>query len=126
MPSSVQLNLPPALVRTADLGASIAGREEVNSIDVPGLLREAVAASGCQHKEAAFSAGYQPDYWTKALNGERGVNLDRLGKLPSSVQCELVTRWGRQLGMHLTTEDTRRRVVANLVKAAAEALAEIA
>lgn len=126
MPANGHLPLPPALVISHDVAPSSAGRVEVNSIDVAGMLRASVDASGCQHKEAALSAGYQPDYWTKALNGERGVHLDRLGKLPASVQAELVTRWGRQLGMHLTTEDTRRRVVANLVKAAAEALAEIA
>lgn len=126
MAINAHLPLPPVLVSSQDLPASIGRRAEVNPIDVPGMLRASVDASGCQHKEAALSAGYQPDYWTKALNGERGVHLDRLGQLPALVQTELVTRWARQLGMHVTTEDTRRRVVANLVKAAAEALAEIA
>lgn len=125
MSNTVQLNLPPTLVRTTDVSASTARPAEVNPIDVPTLLRESVDAE-CQQKEAALSAGYQPDYWTKVLNGERGMHLDRLGRLPMKVQRQLVMRWGSELGIHMTTEDTRRRVVANLVKAAAEALAEIA
>jgi hypothetical protein len=120
-----QLNLPPLLVQSMDDRAAIACPAEVKPVDVGRLLRESVEASGCQHKEAALSAECQPDYWNRALNSERGLTLNRLGKLPARVQREFIKRWAFELRLRVTDEDVRARVIANLARAAVEALTEI-
>lgn len=126
MSTKYQLNLPPSLVTPIDNAPSIACGLDVKAFDLSEMLRDAVESSGCQHKEAALSTGYQPDYWTRALNGERGVHLDRLGKLPERVQRAFVTRWACQLRLRVSDGDTQKHAAANLLKAAADFLAESA
>lgn len=119
-----QLNLPPVLVQSLDrVDQSL---DPSGQVVLTSLLTEAVDAARVSEKEAARDMGYDPAYWSRIKSGQKAAHLERVGRLPASVQREFVSRWGRMLGMHLTTEDARRRAVANLVKAAAEALAEIA
>lgn len=121
---TVQLNLPPVAIKSLDHGDQ--------SLDRPGqceltlLLTEAVDAARVTSENAARDMGYDPAYWSRIKNGQKAAHLGRVRRLPETVQREFVARWGRMLGMTITTEDARRRAVANLVKAAAEALAEIA
>jgi hypothetical protein len=78
------------------------------------------------HEAAAIDTGYQPDYWSKVLKSERGIALDRLGRLPLETQREIVIAWAQQLGLTVERRDmaTRRAAVQKLAEAAL-AIAEI-
>lgn len=67
--------------------------------DVATMLRAAVEGNGCPHGVAASAVGYQPDYWNRVLGCERGITLDRLGKLPLDVQRDFVAAWAEALGI---------------------------
>jgi hypothetical protein len=73
--------------------------KEVASIDVARLLREAVEGVGCPHQLAADAVGYGESYWNRVLGNERGIVLERLGRLPVNVQRAFVAAWGEALGM---------------------------
>lgn len=126
MATSVTGYLGPMEVKPLSPARESAAPSAGKELSLTRLLAESVEAVGCSEKDAAISQGYEPNYWSRIKSGEKQAHLERVSRLPEPVQREMCARWGRQLGMHLTTEDTRRRVVANLVKAAAEALAEIA
>ena len=85
-----------------------------DAIDVALLLRAAVEGVGCPHQVAAGRVGYQPDYWNRALNNDRGVVLGRLGRLPVDVQREFVTSWAEALGMTLERRAARSDELAQL------------
>lgn len=126
MPPKYQLNLPPVKVTTLDHAESIDCDSHVQPVDLSVFLREAVESSGCQHKEAAIATGYQPDYWNRALNGERGIHLNRLSRLPERVQRNFVTRWALLLRLRVSDGDTQKHAAVTLLKAAADFLAESA
>jgi hypothetical protein len=91
------------------------------------LLIEAVGET-CSDKEAYLALGLSDaPYWSKVKSGEKPApRVDRLTDLPLETQREYVVRWGQQLGMKVSTEDSRTRVLAELVECAAKALREIA
>lgn len=126
MSTSVQFNLPPVLVEPSSRSRESAPPRQGDKSSLTELLAKSCEETGLSEKDAAMSQGYDPKYWPRVKSGEKAAHLEKIAGLPEKTQQEFLARWGRQLGMHLTTEDTRRRVVANLVKAAAEALAEIA
>jgi len=108
---------------------------EVNNIDVGGgmaplvdvarLLRESVDATQIKHESIALDIDYSANYWARVLSCERGILLDRLGRLPVEVQRQLVTRWASALGLRIERRDTSARRAAVLALAqAASALAE--
>lgn len=87
---------------------------EQGMVDTLALFRGAVAESGCPHKVIAADAGYQPDYWSRVLTGERGLTIDRLGRLPIEVQRRVVALWGRALGLRLERRSNREQARAAL------------
>lgn len=90
------------------------------------LLIQAVSET-CSEKEASIALGL-PDaaYWSKVKSGDKPApRIQKLTDLPHATQREYVKRWGRQLGMHVTDEDTRRRAITDAVSAMANALREI-
>lgn len=123
--TSLQLNLPPSLVKSVDSAASIGCQDEVNSVDVAGSLRAAVEDCG-QHKEAAISTGCGKETWSRVLKCERGIRLDQLGHLPADVQRAFLTRWGRQLHMDIRESDVKQQALADLAECAVRALRVIA
>lgn len=70
-----------------------------NSLDVAGFLRAGVEGVGCPHQNAADAAGYDPSYWARVLTNERGITLNRLGRLPLDAQRAFVSRWAAALGL---------------------------
>src|SRR5688500_15453441 len=124
MRSNHQLSLPPmeakALVPARTIVGPLEGQavvlERTNGLS---LLIGAVSESGCSEKEAAHSLGC-PDqtYWSKVKSGDKPApRIDKLTALPEPAQREYVKRWGKQLGMRVSDEDTRTRVLADVVEA---------
>lgn len=132
MAAQSQLNLPPMPVQAFAPQRTNGGPSDGQGVVPEGTnglsLLVASVAETCSEKEAAFALGLADQaYWSKVKAGEKPApRIDRLTELPITTQRDMCARWSRQIGMHVTTEDARRRAVANLVKAAAEALAEIA
>lgn len=127
-----QLSIGPVEVQALAPARTIAGPADGQGLVPSGtnglsLLMAAVSET-CSEKEAAHALGLSDQaYWSKVKSGEKPApRVDRLTELPIETQRRMAQRWCHQLGMHVTSEDARRRAVANLVKAAAEALAEIA
>lgn len=87
---------------------------EQGTIDTLAVFRGGIAESGCPHKVIAADAGYQPDYWSRVLTGERGLTIDRLGRLPLEVQRRVVAGWGRALGLRLERRGGREQARAAL------------
>lgn len=122
--NSVQLNLPPSLVKTLDPASQSldrAGQSELTS-----MLAEAVDAARVSDKEAARDMGYDPAYWTRIKNGEKQAHLDRLSRLPATVQREFVRRYASELKMTVQDEDATKQAVVDLVAAAVRMLERIA
>jgi hypothetical protein len=95
------------------------------AIDVLSMVREAVDRSGLKQEGIADDVGYKPDYWSRVLSGERGVTLERLGRLPLEVQRELVTAWAWALGLRVERRRAdRHREMLEALSMAAKALAE--
>lgn len=91
------------------------------------LLIEAVDET-CPQKVAAHSLGLADEtYYSKCKTGERPApRADRVTELPEETQRAICAKWGRQLGMRVSEEDARVRAIADLARAAVNALAEIA
>lgn len=87
------MNLTLCADATQDKEVSLPG------IDVAACLRAGVEGTGCPHQTAADAAGYDPSYWTRVLGNERGITLNRLGRLPLEVQRAFVLRWADALGV---------------------------
>lgn len=124
MAANHQLSLPPMPVNSLDhnrQSVSGTGQRELTE-----LLAESVTAAGCTDKEAAYAQGIDPAHWSRIKSGEKTQHLDRIARLPERVQREFVTRYARQLKMTVSDDDARKRAVAELVKAAAHVLSEIA
>jgi hypothetical protein len=121
MPSK-QLNLPPVEVKPVSREPVGPGKE----LSLVGLLADSVASSGCSEKEAAICQGYEPAYWSRIKTGEKAAHLDRVSRLPERVQREFVKRYALALKLHVTDEDTRKRVILDLARAAINALEQIA
>jgi hypothetical protein len=103
----------------------VIGPLEAPRVDVPGLLRAAVDRAGWKHEAAGREAGYEPSYWTRVYSCERGILLDRLGRLPLDVQREFVSAWALAVGLRVERRDAGARRAAVLALAqAASALAE--
>ena len=132
MASSKQLNLPPALVQSVssarESGVPTDGKDLSHDQEtrLTSLLAASVEATGCAEKEAALSQGYEPAYWSRIKSGEKHAYLDRVGRLPESVQRAFVTRWACQLRLRVSEGDAQKHAAANLLKAAADFLAESA
>lgn len=124
MGSNLRLPLPPTLVQSPDLAGQSVDRDGQGELTA--LLSEAVGAAQLSEKEAAIEMGYDPAYWSRIKNGDKAAHLERVARLPVLVQREFVTRWARQLGMKLAAADPQKTAAANLLKAAAEFLAESA
>lgn len=75
------------------------------TVDPGALLRDAIDHSSHEHKHVAADLNYMGDYWSRVLSNERGVMLDRLGKLPLDVQRAWLTAWGKQIGMACGIDD---------------------
>jgi len=91
-------------------------------------LLVAAVAETCSEKEAHIALGL-PDapYWSKVKSGDKPApRVDRLTDLPEVTQREMCKRWGRQLGMRMSTEDAKAAAVADLIEVAARAVRELA
>lgn len=103
-----------ALVPAGEIAIPATGKE----VSPTRLLAEAVEATGCAEKDAAISQGYEPAYWSRIKSGEKAAQLERVGRLPDTVQREFLSRWSKQLGMRLVTEDDERRAALELAESA--------
>ena len=121
-----QLNLPPVPVHSASQRRETAVPAEGKVLSLTALLAASVSAVGCAEKEAAITQGYEPTYWSRIKAGEKSAHLERLSRLPESVQREFVTRWARLLRLRVSEGDAQKFAAANLLKAAADFLAESA
>lgn len=132
MSTSKQLNLPPVPVQSVSLAreSAVSGNGKALSHDqetrLTSLLAASVEATGCTEKEAALTQGYEPTYWSRIKSGEKHAYLDRVSRLPESVQRAFVTRWAFQLRLRVSEGDSQKHAAANLLKAAADFLAESA
>lgn len=90
------------------------------------LLVSSCEETGLQEKDAARSQGYDPKYWPRIKSGEKAAHLDKIAGLPLKTQREFVTRWARMLKMRVSDDDSQKRALLQLVRAATEALDEIA
>jgi len=121
---SLQLNLPPSLVKTLDRPSQSLdskGQRELTS-----MLADAVDAARVSDKEAARDMGYDPAYWTRIKSGEKQAHLDRLSRLPETVQREFVKRYASELKLTVKDEDATKQAVVDLVTAAVKVLERIA
>lgn len=131
MQRSVQLNLPPTKVQSLSLAGETAapangkGLSQAEESSLTSLLAESVVAVGCTEKEAAIAQGYEPAYWSRVKAGEKQAHLERLARLPETVQREFVKRYARQLRMEVREPDAKARAVAELIEVAARALREV-
>jgi hypothetical protein len=95
------------------------------AVDVAGILRREIERLGHKSEAIGFGIGYSPSYWTRVLSCERGVLLDRLGRLELDVQVALVSKWAVELGLRIERRDASARKAAVLALAqAAQALAD--
>lgn len=132
MSNHSQLSLGP-MEGKAVVRASTTVRPHEGQVVVPektnglSLLIEAVDHT-CSDKEAQIALGLpDPTYWSKVKGREKPApRIDRLTDLPEQTQREMCKRWGRQLKMTVSDEDTRRQVLAEVIEAAARAIREIA
>lgn len=90
MASSKQLNLPPSLVQSVSSARESNAPQAVQEVSLVGMLADAVASTGCSEKEAAIAQGYGPAYWSRIKAGEKAAHLDRVSRLPESVQRAFV------------------------------------
>jgi hypothetical protein len=132
MRSSLQLNLPPvevqSVVPTRTTDGTASGQALV-PVETSGLsLLIASVDETCTDKAAYLALGLSDaSYWSKVKSGEKPApRVDKLTDLPVETQRAYVVRWGRQLGMKVSTEESRTRAIAELVECAAKALREIA
>lgn len=84
-------------------------------IDVAALLRAGVEGVGCPHQIAADAAGYDPSYWTRVLSNDRGIVLERLGRLPIEAQRAFVANWAAALGILPSPGMTQLAGLAELI-----------
>lgn len=126
MASHSQLSLGPMEGKALSLRRESAAPAEVQEVSLTKLLAGAVEDTGCSEKDAAISQGYPPNYWSRIKSGEKAAHLERLTKLPESVQREFVKRYARQLRMDVREEDAQRAALVDLVESAARALRVIA
>jgi hypothetical protein len=118
-------------VETVVPRAATAGAEDGPPVVLDGttgldLLIDAADEVSAQKLHLSFGIT-DPSYWTKVKNGARPApRIDQLLNPPVTVQRAMCRRWARMLGMHVTTEDHRRTVLAELIEAAGRALKEIA
>ena len=70
-------------------------------VDVSALLRSAIRR--CEHKleSVGLEVGYQASYWTRVLSCERGITLDRIGRLPADIQLAMIDAWRAALPLAL-------------------------
>jgi hypothetical protein len=81
------------------------------------MVREAADTGEGRQKAAALSIGYMPDYWSRVLSCERGITLDRLGRLPLDVQRALVSRWAQALDLSVIAADDGLQGLVELIAA---------
>lgn len=88
--------------------------------DVPAIVRTAIDALGLKHEGVAADVIYKPDYFARVLTAERGITLDRLGKLPIDVQRGIVVGWAHALGLRIERKDkaAQQRALMALIEAA--------
>jgi hypothetical protein len=132
MPPTVQIPIPAMEVKRLGPTRTTTGPADGQGLGPAGtnglsLLVDAVSQT-CSEKEAAYALGLSDQtYWSKVKNGEKPApRVDRLTELPEATQRHYVERWGRQLGMRVTTEEATRVKVARLVKACVEVMEDIA
>jgi len=128
MSDSVQRNLPPMEVPARvpqTTRRDTAGVPDGDGLD---LLIAGVADSGCQEKEAWMSLRMADhSYWGKVKSREKPApRLTELTNLPPSIQRAFVARWACQLRLRVSEGDSQKHAAANLLKAAADFLAESA
>ena len=123
---SVQLALGPLQVQSGSQRRETGGPVEGSPLSLTLMLAASVAAVGCAEKEAALAQGYEPTYWSRIKAGEKHAYLDRVSRLPESVQRSFVTRWALMLRLRVSEGDSQKHAAANLLKAAADFLAESA
>lgn len=117
-----QLSLPPVPVQKVSREAEAT----VNEISPTAILIRAVEDErGWQEKDAAYTQGYEPSYWSRIKTGEKAAQVERIARLPVKVQKRFVRRYARALGMEVRDElpaDRQRRAFAELQCALANAM----
>ncbi len=123
----------PTEGQPVDRARSIAGSANEQAVVQPRqrnlfeLLVEGVEET-CPDKVAAPALGL-PDqsYYSKCKVGERPApRVDKVTDLPEETQRAICAKWARQLKMRVSEDDARVRVIAELARAAVNALEEIA
>lgn len=131
--NSMQLSMPPMPVEKVSLAREIAQPAAWESahptqgeqVSLTTLLADSCSDCGLSEKDAALTQGYDPRYWPRVKSGEKQAHLERLARLPETVQREFIKRWARQLRMEVRDHDARTRAVMELIEVAAKALREI-
>lgn len=112
------------LCEASTLGNRVAGASSSvlteERFDLGAMLKDAVDQTRHGHKTVAAEVGYQPDYWSRVLTGERGVTLDKLAKMPVDVQLGFVASWASRLGVRV-----ERRAQPREMDATTQALVEM-
>lgn len=128
-----QLNLPPVPVQSVSRATEAVSLERETTfpegeqeLSLTRLLADCVSDLGCAEKDAARTLGYEPSYWSRIKAGEKAAHLDRVTRLPAKVQQEFVKRWATQLKMRVSDEDSTKRAIVELARAAVTALEAIA
>lgn len=121
-----QLFIGPLLVESLSRPGESAHPGEGGNVSLTRLLVLSVEQTGLSEKDAAISQGYDPRYWPRIKSGEKAAHLDRIAGLPIRTQQEFIKRWALVLRLRVTDDDVRARAIAELARAAVNALSEIA
>lgn len=124
--SQHQLTTGPLLVERVTPAGESTHPSKGEKVSLTRLLVEACADTGLSEKDAAISQGYDPRYWPRIKSGEKAAHLERISGLPERTQRVICERWARMLGLRVSTADSQRTAAANLIKAAADFIAESA
>lgn len=121
-----QLSLPPVPVESLDRDRETSVPPAVNEVSPTAILIGAVEDErGWQEKDAAYSQGYTPSYWSQIKGGGKAAQVERIARLPVKVQKRFVRRYARALGMEVSEETAaarQKRAFAELQCALANAM----
>lgn len=127
MRRSIQLNLPPAEVKTVSERAEISARPELKEVSGGSEIRFTTMLAACgggrQEKEIAIAvAKGNASLWSRMKAGEPGCNvkLDDLPALPVDVQVRFVTEWAKRIGLEIVSRERKRMAIAKAIGALAE------
>lgn len=104
-------------VQTSDLARTSCGPCEVQPVDLPHMLREAIAETKTQLKVVASCFGVDQSYLTKMLAGEKPIPLAKLPLLPDEIERVLVAQYAAHLGLSVTEPNEEAEAISQLLTA---------